>query len=200
MLHCHASMKSTNVNLSIFTNSNIWISYQQQESQEQVHMAVKQQAVVDNQYKASDSHSSLQSHTHTHTHKHTHTHNHIMTLWIFSGTTQVSRYQKKHSPTHTYRGHQSSLTRCLHLLRSMASSLFNPRAWPSFSTICLQVLYGLPLGLVALLTSYSTHFFTQSLSSFRNTCPYLRNLFCCSTKIMSSNRSLSQPFSWDSIL
>jgi len=26
----------------------------------------------------------------------------------FVGTNQVSRYQKKHSPTHTYRGHQSS--------------------------------------------------------------------------------------------
>jgi len=46
-------------------------------------------------------------------------------LWILSGTTRVSRYQKKHSPTHTYRGHQSSLICVLHLLRSMASSLFN---------------------------------------------------------------------------
>ena len=27
-------------------------------------------------------------------------------------------------------------------------------------------------------TLYSIHFFTQSLSSFRNTCPYHRNLFC----------------------
>jgi len=25
-----------------------------------------------------------------------------MALWILSGTTRVSRYQKKHSPTHTY--------------------------------------------------------------------------------------------------
>jgi len=33
-----------------------------------------------------------------------------MALWILSGTTRVSRYQKKHSPTYTYRGHQSSLT------------------------------------------------------------------------------------------
>jgi len=30
------------------------------------------------------------------------------------------------------------------------------------------------------LTSYSIHFFTQS-SSLRSTCPYHRNLFCCST-------------------
>jgi len=29
----------------------------------------------------------------------THTHNRFMALWILSGTTWVSRYQKKHSPT-----------------------------------------------------------------------------------------------------
>jgi len=38
-----------------------------------------------------------------------HTHNRFTALWILSGTTWVSWYQKKHSPTHTYRGHQSSL-------------------------------------------------------------------------------------------
>jgi len=48
----------------------------------------------------------------------------------------------------------------------------------------------LPLGL-APSTSYSTHFFTQSLSSFCSTWPYHHNLFCCSTEIMSSNASLS---------
>ena len=31
-------------------------------------------------------------------------------LWVLSGTTRVSRYQKKHSPTHTHRGQQSSLS------------------------------------------------------------------------------------------
>jgi len=36
----------------------------------------------------------------------------------------------------------------LHLLRHMASSVFNPRALQSFSTISLQVFFGLPLGLV----------------------------------------------------
>jgi len=38
------------------------------------------------------------------TQTHTHT-NHFTALWILSGTTRVSRYQKKHSPTHTYHGH-----------------------------------------------------------------------------------------------
>ena len=39
-----------------------------------------------------------------------------------SGTTQVSWYQKKHSPTHTYPD-QSSFICFLHLLRSIASSI-----------------------------------------------------------------------------
>ena len=37
-----------------------------------------------------------------------HTHNRFTALWNLSGTTRVSRYQKKHSPTHTHHGHQSS--------------------------------------------------------------------------------------------
>jgi len=49
------------------------------------------------------------------------THNRFTALWILFGTTRVSWYQKKHSPTHTYRGHQSSVICFLHLLRSMAS-------------------------------------------------------------------------------
>jgi len=113
-----------------------------------------------------------------------HTHSHFTALWILSGKTWVSRYQKKHSPTHTCRGHQSSLICFLHPLRSTASSLFSLHAWQSFSTICVQVFFGLPLGLVPS-TSYFIHFFTQSLSSFCSTCPYYCNLFCCSTEIMS---------------
>ena len=47
----------------------------------------------------------------------------------------------------------------------------------------------------ALHLSYSIHFFDQSLSSFRNTCPYHRNLFCCSINIISSIPSfLSTPY------
>jgi len=57
-----------------------------------------------------------------------------MAHWSLPGTTRVS--QKKHSPTHTYRSHQSCF---IYLLRSMVSSLFNLCAWQSFSTISLQV-------------------------------------------------------------
>jgi len=53
-----------------------------------------------------------------------------------------------------------------------------------------HVLFGLPLGLEPT-TSCSMHFFTQSLSSFRNTCPYHRSLFCCSSDVMSTMTSLS---------
>ena len=49
-----------------------------------------------------------------------------------SVTTWVSQYQKKHSPTHTYPDHQSSFICFLHLLWSIASSLFNLRAWQVF--------------------------------------------------------------------
>ena len=51
-----------------------------------------------------------------------------------------------------------------------------------FSTIYLQVFFGLPLGL-APSTSYSIHFFTQSLSSFRNTCPYITTCFAVILKL-----------------
>jgi len=83
-----------------------------------------------------------------------------------------------------------SLICFIHLLWSVTSSLFNQSAWQSFSIISLQVFFGVPLGL-APSTSYAIHFFTQSLSSFRNTCPYHRNLFHCSTEIMPSNPRLS---------
>jgi len=66
------------------------------------------------------------------------------------------------------------------------------------SSLCLTIFLhnlcpgflGLPVGL-APSTSYSIHFFIQSLSYFCSTCPYRCNLFCCSTKLMSSNPSVS---------
>ena len=119
----------------------------------------------------------------------THT-NRFTALWILSETTRVSWYQKKHSPTHTYRGHQSSLICFLHVLWSMAYFLFNLCTCQSFFTISLQVFFGLLLGLSPS-TSYCTHFFIQSLSSFCSTHPHHCNLFCCSIEIMSSNPSLS---------
>ena len=76
---------------------------------------------------------------------------------------------------------------------SVSSIYYDPLHPPSsiylldnlFCTTSLRVLFGLPLGLEPS-TSYFMHFFTQSVCSFRNTCPYHRNLFCCSINIISS--------------
>jgi len=101
----------------------------------------------------------------------------------------VSRYRKKHSPTH-HSDHHPIFVSVFHLPRSIASSLFKLRAWQSFCTTSFHVLFGLPLGLEPS-TSYSIHFFTQSMSSFCSTCPCHHNLFCCSINIISSIPSLS---------
>ena len=66
---------------------------------------------------------------------------------LWSGTTRVGRYQKKHSPTHTHPDHRASFIIFLHLQRSMASSLFNLCAWESSRTTSFQFFFGLPLGL-----------------------------------------------------
>ena len=105
-----------------------------------------------------------------------------------SGTTRVSRYQKKHSPTH-HPDHHPIFISFFHLPRSIVS-LFRLHAWQSSCTTLFHVLFGLHLGLEPS-TSYSIHFFTQSVSCFRSICPYHRNLFCCSINIISSIPSLS---------
>ena len=110
----------------------------------------------------------------------------------------MSRYQKKHSPTH-HPDHHPTFISFFHLPQSIASSLFNLRAWQSFCTTSLHVLFGLPLGLEPS-TSYSMHFFTQSLSSFHSTCPYRCSLFCCSINIISSIPTFfSELLTWNSI-
>jgi len=63
-----------------------------------------------------------------------------------SGTTRVSWYQKKHSPTH-HPDHHPIFISFFHLPRFIASSLFKLRAWQSFCTTSLHILFGLPLGL-----------------------------------------------------
>jgi len=97
---------------------------------------------------------------------------------------RVSRYQKKHSPTH-HPDHHPIFISFFHLPWSIASFLFKLRAWQSFCTTSVHVLFGLPVGLGPS-TSYSIHFFTQPVSFFRNTCPYHRNLFCSRISIISS--------------
>ena len=88
---------------------------------------------------------SLKTHTHTQTQP-------FNGLW--SVTTWVGQYQKKHSPIHTHPDHRTSFINFLHLLRSTPSFLFSLRARQSSLTTSLQVLFGLPLGLGPC-TSYS---------------------------------------------
>ena len=104
----------------------------------------------------------------------THTHNHLTALLcpgLPRGVDPEETFTHSHPITHP--DHQTAFINWLHLMWSIASSLFNLRAWQSFSRTSLQVLFGLPLGLGPY-TSYSIHFFTQSSSSFSNsnTCPY----------------------------
>ena len=97
----------------------------------------------------------------------------------------MSRYQKKHLPTH-HPDHRPIFISFFHLLRSIASSLFKLCARQSFCTTSFHIVFGLPLGLELFI-----HFFTQSVSSFCNTCPYHCSLCCCSISIISSIPSLS---------
>jgi len=63
---------------------------------------------------------------------------------LWSGTTRIGWYQKKHSPTHTHLDHRTSFINFLHLVWSIASSLFSLRAWQFSLTTSLQVLFGSP--------------------------------------------------------
>jgi len=102
-------------------------------------------------------HNTHTQHTHTHTKTHTQVPNQFTTLWILSGTTQVSQNQKKHSSTHTYHGHQSSLICFLHLLQSMASSVFKFTCLTVFFHNLSSGFLWSPLRL-APSTSHSIHF------------------------------------------
>ena len=72
-------------------------------------------------------------------HTHTHTHNRFMALWKLSGTTRVSRYQKKHSPTtlivvihHPYLLSPSTTTHGILCIQSTCSTVFFHNLSPSF--------------------------------------------------------------------
>jgi len=118
--------------------------------------------------------------THTHTDTHTHTHNRL---------TGLPGWARNRRNIHTHPDHQTSFINFLHLLRFIASSLFNVRAWQSFSTTSLQALFGLPLGLTLYFILHT--FLHPIVSFFRNTCLYNCSLFCWSTNVMSSIPNLS---------
>ena len=125
----------------------------------------------------------------THTHTHTHTHTTILRLCgICPEQPGWAGTERNIHPltlivviNHPYLLSPSTTIHGILPIQSTCSTVFFHN---------LQVFFGLSLDLEPS-TSYSIHFFTQPLSSFRSTCPYHYNLFCCSTEIMSSNPWLS---------
>jgi len=120
---------------------------------------------------------------------HTHTHNHL-TVFVqdyLGGPVSEETVAYSHpswSSDILYQLPPSTTIHCILLVQFTCLTVLFHNS--------LQVLFGLPLGLEPS-TSYTIHRFTQSFSSFCNTCPHHCNLFCCSSEIMSSiPNSLSQ--------
>ena len=105
-----------------------------------------------------------------------------------SGTTRVGRYLKKHSPTHTHSGLQTSFISFLRILRFIAFSLFNlwldspfPQPHSRSSLVCFLVWN-------LLHTPYIFHPSHYLLSTTH--AHTITTFFYCRTKIMSSIRNL----------
>jgi len=128
------------------------------------------------------------------------THNHFTALWILTGTMWVIRYQKKHSPTHTYRGHQISVS---------ASSIYYDPWHPPYS---IHVLYSLfPQSLfefsLVYLMAWHPPLHTPYISSPNHYLLFVAHAHTITTCFAVVPRlchlilvSLSQLFTWDSIL
>jgi len=127
------------------------------------------------------------SYHNTHARMHAHTHNHFTARRILSRTTQVSWYQKKHSPTHTHRGDQSSLS---------ASSMYYNPSHPPYSILVLYSLFPQSLSKFSLVYLLARHhpLHTPYISSPNHYLLFATHAhtiaFCCSTEIMSSNPSI----------
>ena len=103
------------------------------------------------------------------------TNTHMIVLWPF-----VRVYPGEPVPEETsIHSHPSCsstiLIIFLHLPRTTASSLLNPRTWDSLCTTSNHVLFGLSLGLEPT-TSYSVHFFTNHYHPFA---PYVHTIVTC---------------------
>jgi len=66
----------------------------------------------------------------------------------------------------TYPDHHPTFISFFRVLQSIASSLLNVRAWQSFCTTCLQVLFGLPLGLDSLALHLIINTYLYSVNVF----------------------------------
>ena len=115
----------------------------------------------------------------------THTHTQMFN-GPWSRTIRVGRYQKKFTNSHPSRSsdilYQLPPFTTIHSILCVQFTCLTVL----FDNLSLQALFGLGSS-----TSYSMHFFPQSSSSFRCTCPYYCSLFCCNTNTMLSIPSLS---------
>jgi len=122
---------------------------------------------------------STHSHTHTRTCVQTHTHTqpfyysshyHWSLLQPFygplSGTTWVSRYQKKHSSTHCSSDYQPSFISFLHLLQPIACFLFTLCAWQSFCTTSPSPLWSASWSVCMQAITKSNQIYMTSRDSF----------------------------------
>jgi len=82
--------------------------------------------------------------------------------------------------THSHLSCSSIIPYLLHLLWSMASSLFNLHAWQSFYTISLQVFFGLPLGLAKCTNFNKMHHIVSDIQKFKK----------CNLKMSVSNTQI----------
>jgi len=117
------------------------------------------------------------------------TQHHFTALWILSGTTRVSQYQKK-TFTHSHLSWSSVIPYLLPPSVTIHGIL--PIKFTCltvfFHNLCPSFLWSAswPVTLHLIL-----HTFLHSVVLFLQHNTYHRNLFCCSTEIMSSNHSLS---------
>jgi len=115
------------------------------------------------------------------------THTHIHTTVLRLSRFCLSRYQKKHSPTHAYHGHQSSLIFSIYIhgilsvqftcltvfFHNLSPSILWSTSWPGTLHFILHTF------LHPIVVFFSQHI------------PIPSQPVCCTTEIMSSNPSLS---------
>jgi len=128
----------------------------------------------------------------TENHGHTHTHTHTQPFYgslNFVWDILDEPLPEKTFTHHTYHSHQSSLICFFHLLFTIHGIL-------PVQFTCLAVFFQnlSPSFLWSTFWPGTLHFILHTFLhpiTFHSICPYHPNLFCCSTKIMSSNPNLS---------
>jgi len=133
-------------------------------------------------------HTHVHTYVHAYVHTHIHTHNHFTALWILSRTTWGSQYPRRNI---------HPLTPIMVINQPLSASSISYDPWQPLCSIYVPgSLFPQSLSKFSLVYLLAWHpplhtpyISSPNQSSFRSTCPYHHNLFCCSTEIMSSNPS-----------